>query len=104
MRFSQLSPQRQALIRRCQQIGYGGIGPFHLRDCEPVFEPGTHISLDVKLDSDDSRRCEFDLRDFELNKEMVRLFSSFDAVGDCAVDHLEVRAGVPRRIVYKAQF
>lgn len=102
VRFSEVSAPRQALIRHCQQIGFGEIGPFLVRDREPVLTPETEIFLDVKLDSDNAPRQEQQLSDFELSKEIVRLFSKLDAIGDGVVEHLEVRAGIPRRIVFKA--
>lgn len=37
LRFSQLSALREAFIRECQQIGFGEINRFLVRDCEPVF-------------------------------------------------------------------
>jgi hypothetical protein len=103
VRFSEVSAPRQALIRHCQKIGFGKIGPFLVRDREPVLTPETEIFLDVKLDSDAAPRPERQLSDFALSQEIVRLLSKLDAFGDCVVEHLEVRAGIPRRIVLKAK-
>jgi hypothetical protein len=100
-RFSQLSTQRQALIRQCQQIGFGEIGRFLVRESEPVLTAETEVLFDVKLDRDDGQRLEQNLSDFEVSKEIVRLFSKLDAIGNAVVEHLEVRAGIPRRIVFK---
>ena len=100
-RLSQLSARRQALIRQCQQIGFGKIVNFAVKEGDPVILAATEILIDVKLDADDSPRRERDLDDFELSAEVVRLLSKFDAIQNGIVDHLEVRAGIPRRLVLK---
>jgi hypothetical protein len=101
-RFSEMSALRRALIRQCQRLGFGKIVGFVVRDGEPVMTPETEIFLDVKLDGDDSPRPEQDLSDFALGREVVRLFAELDTIRDGVVEHLEVRAGIPRRIVFKA--
>jgi hypothetical protein len=100
-RLSQLSARRQALVRQCQQIDFGKIVNFAVQDGDPVILAETEILIDVKLDADDSPRTERDLDDFELGAEVVRLLSKFDAIQNGMVDHLEVRAGIPRRVVLK---
>lgn len=101
LRFSELSAPRQTLIRRCQQIGFGRIGPFQVSNCEPAITPDTDVFVDLKLDGHEAPRPEYNLGDFELSKEVVRLFRQIDAIRDGVVEQLEVRAGLPRRIVFK---
>ncbi len=100
-RLSQVSARRRALVRQCQEIGFGKIVNFAVKEGDPIILAATEILIDVKLDADDSPRMELDLDDFELSAEVVRLFSRFDALRNGVVDHLEVRAGIPRRIVLK---
>src|SRR5215469_18794057 len=95
-RFLQLSPERKGLIRRCQDIGFGKIMHFSISNGEPLFTPETELFLDVKLDSDAQPRTEIDLSDFTLSSEIIRLFERFEAIGNGVVDHLEIRAGLPR--------
>jgi hypothetical protein len=102
LRFSQLSAPRQTLIRRCQQINFGKIAQFLVHNREPVLTPETEIFVDIKLDGNDGPRLEQNLSDFELSREIVRLFAQMDAIGNGVVEHLEVRAGIPRRIIFKA--
>ena len=101
LRFSQLSSPRQALLRQCQQIGFGEILWFLVRDCEPVFTPDTEIILDVKLDKDDCPRPEYDLADFDFRRQVVQLFARMDSIGNGVVERLEVHAGLPHRIRFK---
>ena len=102
LRFSDLSTLRQAFVRQCQQIGFGKVTRFAVQQGEPVMLPATEVLIDVKLDVEDVVRPEQGLQDFALSAEVVRLFSRMDAAGDASVDHVEVRAGIPRRIVFKA--
>jgi hypothetical protein len=102
LRFSQVSGPRQSLLRQCQRIGFGKIVRFSVSDGEPVVLPETEALVDVKLDEDAGPRLEQDLNDFALCAEVRRLFKQLDAIHNAVVDHLEVRAGIPRRIVFKA--
>lgn len=100
-RFSELSGPRQAFIRRCQLLGFGTIRGLEVRNCEPVFGPKTEVLLDVKLGGDEESRPEQDMSDFVLCQEIRRLFSRLDVIRDGNVEEIEIRAGVPRRMVFK---
>ena len=102
MRLSEVSAPRQAFVRRCQTIGFGTITMLLIRDCQPVFSQETGVLLDLKLDGDDPRRPERQLTDFVLSTEIVRLFSMLDAMHDGIIEHIEIRTGIPRRIIVKA--
>jgi hypothetical protein len=103
MRFSELSAPRQALIRQCQRIVFGKIVGFAVRECEPLLTAETEVFFEVKLDGEDGLRPEKHLSDFELSREVVRLFAKLDTIREGLVEYLEIRAGIPRRIVFKAQ-
>ncbi len=98
LRFSDLSARRQILVRRCQQLGFGTIRNLEVRDREPVFGPETEVIFDVKLDSDETPRPEQSFNDFVVCGEIRRLCSMLDTLGDGAIEHVEVRAGIPRRV------
>ena len=102
LRFSELSAPRQALVRKCQRIGFGRIEDLDVRDCEPVFGPRTRSFLDVKLDSDEVPRPEQNLSDFVVRDEIRRLLYKLDAIRDGTIERIEVLAGIPRRIIVKA--
>jgi hypothetical protein len=101
MRLSELSAGRQAFIRRCQRLGHGTLRGLEVRDGEPAFGPRTEVFRDLKLDGDKAPRSEQYLNDFVLCKEILQLFATLDSIRDGAIDHIEVRAGVPRRPVIK---
>ena len=101
IRFSELSPQRQKLIRLCQETNYGFIRDLEVRERQPVFDPPPVVLVDFKLDSTDQRRPETALADFQLPGEVLRLMDRLDELVTIKVDSLEVRAGIPRRIVFR---
>lgn len=102
LRFSEVSERRQAFIRQCQRMGFGKIVNMAVRDCDPVFIQETEVLFDVKLDSEECPRPEQELKDFLLTAEIRRFFSKLDALRNGAIEHVEVRAGIPRRMVFKA--
>lgn len=102
LRLSQLSPARQALIRLCQAINHGSIEDLKVENSEPLFDPSPVILKDVKLDSDEGSRPELALSDFVIGDEGRRLFGFLDQLKSGTVRHIEVRAGIPRRILVQS--
>lgn len=102
LRFSDLSLARQTLVRLCQSINYGGIENLKIDRAEPIFDPSPVILRDVKLDTDDGPRSEIDLSDFELCCEICRLIRQLRELGTGIIERLDVRAGIPRRIVLRS--
>ena len=88
-RFQQLSAPRQALVRLCQRINFGRIEDLELRGGEPVFSPAPQVFIDVRLDWED----------FAIPEEMRRLLARLDAIQDGNIERIEVRAGIPRRLI-----
>ena len=104
LRFSQLSPQRQALVRLCQSINYGHIQDLTVTDGEPVVHGVRPVVLvDIRLDADPCPRDELSAADFSLCAEVCRLMSLLDQVGNRGISKIEVRAGIPRRILVESQ-
>src|SRR4051794_22916674 len=101
LKFSQLSLPRQALVRLCQQMNFGQIQNLRVKDGEPVFDQRHAVLIDEKLDSIEAPRPEADVTDFVVAAELFRLFARFDAMNTGMIERLEVRAGVPRRVVYE---
>ena len=98
LRFCQLSPPRQHLVRLFQSINYGYLQDLEVRDCEPIFSGcGPIVLVDVRLDSKELPRDELALADFALSAEVCRLMSLLD-LENGRISKIEVRAGIPRRI------
>jgi hypothetical protein len=101
-RLSQLSPERQALVRLCQTINHGSIEDLEVRQSEPMFDPFPMLVKDVKLDGDEEQRPELALVDFVLADEVCRLLRLLDKMDSGAIRRIEVRAGIPRRILLES--
>jgi hypothetical protein len=100
LRFSHLSASRQLFVRLCQAMNYGLIQNLEVRDSEPVFSPPPVVSVEVKLDIDDCTRSEVGLADFGLPRETLRLMAQLDEIQNGVIEKIEVRAGIPRRLVF----
>jgi len=101
-KLSELSSARQALVRLCQSIDYGWIDGLRIQDREPVFDPQPNVILDVKLDTAADGRPEVELSDFALRDEVCRLLQRLDHIENGRLDRIEVRAGIPRRVLIEA--
>lgn len=55
----------------------------------------------MKLDSDNGPRLESDLADFELRHEFCRLMIQLDELINAKIQWIEVRAGIPRRVLFR---
>jgi hypothetical protein len=98
-RLTQLSAPRQALVRLFQSVNFGQIIGLAIRNGDPVFHPEPTVLLDVKLDADEGERQEADLADFTLRDEVRRLLAHLDQLQNGTVERIEVRSGVPRRVI-----
>ena len=98
-RLTQLSAPRQAVVRLFQSVNFGQIIGLAIRNGDPVFHPEPTVLLDVKLDADEGERQEADLADFTLRDEVRRLLAHLDQLQNGTVERIEVRSGVPRRVI-----
>jgi hypothetical protein len=101
--FRQLSAPRQALVRLFQSINFGRIEDLEVRSGEPVLNPAPRVLIAVDLHCDEGPRPESELGDFAIRQEIVRLMDRLHDLGDGTVEHIEVRAGLPRRMVVEAK-
>ena len=99
LRFSQLSASRQALVRLCQDINFGQIQDLHIRNSDPVWGPAPTVLSEIKLDTEDAPRPENELPDFKLLSQIQRLMRRLDQLRDGRIERIEVREGIPRRLV-----
>ena len=98
-RLSQLSASRQTLMRLCQDVNFGQILDLLVRDAEPIWNPGPTILSEVRLDIEEAPRPEGELPDFKLSSEIQRLMCQLDQLKDGRIEKIEVRGGVPRRLI-----
>lgn len=102
LRLSELSSPRQVLLRLCQRVDYGQILDVLVIGREPMFNQAPTLMLDIRLDSEAGSRPELDLADFDLCEEVCRLLDCLDKMENGRIQRIEVRAGIPRRILIEA--
>ena len=92
-------PLRQTLVRLCQDVNFGKILDLKVGNAEPIWNPGPTILSEVRLDIEETPRPEGGLPDFILSSEILRLMRQLDQLKYGRVEKIEVRGGVPRRLV-----
>jgi hypothetical protein len=102
-RLSQLSASRQTLVRVCQDVNFGQIQGLHVRNSDPVWDPAPTVLSEVRLDIEEGPRPEGELPDFKLSSEIQRLMCQLDQLQDGKIEKIEVRGGVPRRLVLSSR-
>jgi hypothetical protein len=101
LRYSAVSPRRQQLIRICQALNFGALCDIRIESADPVLEGGSIVS-EERLDLPDEPRPEIRLDDFNLCQEWRRLLTRFDAIQNGSIECIEVRAGIPRRVIFES--
>lgn len=102
MQFADLSPAWQRLLRLFQTINFGRIEELEIRNGEPVFSPEPRVFLELKLDAADGPRPERWLDRFELRSQVERFIGQAVRMKDGTVERVEVRHGLPFRMVIEA--
>lgn len=97
---SALSPNRQRLVDAMQQLNFGRIEGLVIRDGEPTFSPAPRLIQDIKIGSaDNGPRPELGREDFALKASVIELFEHFDRLCDGTIVVVEVRYGLPFRVI-----
>jgi hypothetical protein len=95
-----LSTLQQQLLGTLQKTNYGRIEGLRVRDGQPVFDPAPRIIKDVKLGSAESgARPELESSDFALKREHIELFEQLRHFGNGTVECIEVKGGLPFRLM-----
>ena len=95
-----LSPSRQRLIEEMQQLYFGRIENLAIQHGEPVFSPPPQLIQDIKLGAGENGcRPEAYREDFMLRSSVIELFHHLELLGSGNVAAIEVRHGLPFRIV-----
>lgn len=97
--YARLSSERKRLIAAMQRHPFSRIEHLAVRDGEPHCGPATRWVTETKLGAPDPCRPESELADFILKREHTGLFEQFDAIGTGEILALEIRAGLPFRVI-----
>ncbi len=98
---SALSRQRQRLVNLMREVGFGTIEGLIVLAGEPVLRPAPRIIREVKLGGE-SACPSMNADDFALKAQVIALFAQFDEMGDGRIERLEVKHGLPFRMVIES--
>jgi hypothetical protein len=97
---SDLTSARRTLLRILQRVNFGRVEQLHVRDGQPVFMPAPAVIREIKFGGgENGPRPESDTADFRLKTQVVELFALFDRIGTGVITVLEVRHGLPFRVL-----
>jgi hypothetical protein len=99
LRKQDLSLPRRGLLELCQRLNFGRIERFQIRKGEPHATPVTRVLRELKFPGENAPRSEADRADFALKAQVVELFAAFESLGNGDIDYLEVKHGLPFRVV-----
>lgn len=86
------------LLQLIQEIYYGKIERFVIRDGDPVIEPSTRILRDVKLGADLKKRPILIDRNYRDKPQVVEMLQQLRKLSDGVVHSLEIHDGLPFRM------
>lgn len=98
-RKADLSPARQQLVTQMQRINFGSIEHLAIVDGDPVLDPLPRFVRELKFGADNGPRPEATLNNFTLKTQVAELFEVLDQLGTGRVERIEIKHGVPFRMV-----
>ena len=94
-----LSDPQVRLIELMQRINFGRIFDLEVRDGQPVIDPPPRVVREIKFGGENGPRPEAARVDFTLKAEVRDLFAQLEALGDGVVGVLEIKHGLPFRMI-----
>lgn len=95
--ISAISYPRRRLIELMQSIQFGRIDDLQIRSRQPVFEPMPTIHREFKFGS--GAGFSPVTKDFQLKRQVCELFEQLDLIGNGTIDRLEIKHGLPFRMI-----
>jgi hypothetical protein len=100
MMKSSLSATQKRLLETLQKTNYGRVEGLSVLDGEPVWNPAPRVVKDIKLGSAETGvRAEFESADFALKREHIELFEQLRRFGSGIVECIEIKGGLPFRLM-----
>jgi len=94
-----LPESRQRLVELMQTINFGRIERLPVQDGDPILDPPPRVIREVKFGGENGPRPESDAGNFLLKAQVIELFQHFDELGNGTIDVLEVKHGLPFRML-----
>lgn len=99
MTKASLSAPRRQLLETMQRLNFGRIEDLEIRKGEPMFNPAPRIVQDIKLGGENGPRPELVAADFVLKSQVAEFFEHLTRIGDGSVETIEVKHGLPFKLV-----
>ena len=93
-----LSPARKRLIELMQEINYGRIEGFQIRDGEPVFDPPPTVLRMFLFGKENGPHAARGSDGFTLKKKAADMFDVFDRERSLLIQELIIDNGLPVRM------
>lgn len=94
-----LSPARRRLLELFQQVNFGRVEQLPVVNGEPQLDPPPRVVREIKFGGENGPRPELGASDFVLKSQVVELFRCFDQLGNGTIDAIEVKHGLPFRMI-----
>jgi hypothetical protein len=94
-----LSDARRRLVRLMQQIRFGKVEGLRVRGGEPVFSPPPVVTREHKFGGENGPHPGAEAADFRLKAQIQDLCAALDALGDGTIAVIDVRHGLPFRML-----
>jgi len=94
-----LSESRRRLLGLMQEISFGRIENLTVKDGEPNFDPPPQVVREIKFGGENGPRQEMSAENFDLKSQVIEFFAQLDRLGDGEVKSLEIKHGLPFRMI-----
>jgi hypothetical protein len=94
-----LSEPRRRLVRLMQRLLFGRIENLLIRRGQPVLDPPPTVIREHKFGGENGPHTKHRTDDFLLKDQVVELFRQLDALGDGVIAVLEIKHGLPFRML-----
>ena len=98
-----LTGDQKCLVEWMQRMYYGRIEGLRVRGGLPVCDPPPRVVREVKLDGERGPHPMIEREDFVLKAEVQELFAQMERMGDGVILVIEVRNGLPVRMVFEEE-
>ena len=96
---SSLPPACRRLVELMQWVNFGRLENLKIRGGQPVLNPLPRIVREIKISGDNGPRPESRRDDFLLKNHLTELFAHLDDLGEGTVEVLEIKHGLPFRLL-----
>jgi hypothetical protein len=95
-----LSFARRRLLEWMQRINFGRIEELTIVGGEPTYTPPPRVVREIKFGGENGPRPELAAADFSLKAQVIELFQAFDLIRDGTIAVLELKHGLPFRMIF----